>query len=522
MSSYQPPTENLPEFNSAVFDSANTESLSLSKAQSLFLGRTGTPTSVATTTTFTNDIYANSIRVGRGGAIANTNVSLGGTISSSANYCTTIGSGTSAQNSNATCIGYGSQALNNYSTAIGSNASATGANQIVLGTATETVYCVGTASNTSLVATSNITVAGLTVGATNVASTTFNTILGVNACGGSGTGVIAFASGNTCIGNLAGSKITSTTFSTFVGYQAGQNTTGGANSNTGIGQGSLSNNTNGYNHTAVGYNSGVSSTGLNNTVSIGLQAKASGNYGCSLGVNATSAASGLSIGSGSTTGASSGINGVAIGSGATTGAAATGNGIAIGYQSSAAADSVAIGVGATATANQVVLGGTADTVVCKGTTANGSIQLAGGLVLQTGAYGTIASNMLGYSITIGGASVAVATTAVNLCSITPIPVGVWIINYTTTITSAGSSSFNAFQMGVSTVNANFANLISPSGFYISYATESSSVAGTFVRSGSFTYTNATGSSATLYILVQLGVLTGTFTGVATSYLTRIA
>ena len=56
MSSSQPPVEALSQFNSAVFKTANASSISLSKAQSLFLGRVGNPVSVAQSTTFTGNV----------------------------------------------------------------------------------------------------------------------------------------------------------------------------------------------------------------------------------------------------------------------------------------------------------------------------------------------------------------------------------------------------------------------------------------------------------------------------------
>ena len=56
MASYQPPVEALNQFNSEVFKTANASSISLSKAQSSFLGRVGNPVSIAQSTTFTGTV----------------------------------------------------------------------------------------------------------------------------------------------------------------------------------------------------------------------------------------------------------------------------------------------------------------------------------------------------------------------------------------------------------------------------------------------------------------------------------
>lgn len=53
---YQPPIENLSQFNSTVFKPTN---LSQIQASSLYLGRVGNPTSVATSTTFTGSLIGN-------------------------------------------------------------------------------------------------------------------------------------------------------------------------------------------------------------------------------------------------------------------------------------------------------------------------------------------------------------------------------------------------------------------------------------------------------------------------------
>jgi len=129
MAVYQPPTENLSKFNSAVFNSANTESLSLSKAQTLFLGRTGNPTSIASATVFNNSITA-------GSGLFNGNVNLQsnqlqlGNIKLSSNptydYINFTSSFTAGNQSNSIAIGTGTTSVSANSIAIGQDCKATG------------------------------------------------------------------------------------------------------------------------------------------------------------------------------------------------------------------------------------------------------------------------------------------------------------------------------------------------------------------------------------------------------------
>ena len=646
MSSKIPPIPSFTGINyNPAFFTSPTSYITLTYANANYLRRVGSPTSVASNTTFTGlltvsqDSYFNSVRIGRGGATGNTNVSLGGTIGTTSNNCTSVGNTATTTNSYATAIGADSQALNNYSTALGYAASSTGvgstaigynstasANQISLGTSSETVLCKGTASNTSLIATSNITVAGLTVGTSNASlypGAVGNTLFGVSA----GTAINnAAADHNTLIGNTAGSAITSGARNTAVGFE------------------SLNANQASNDNTAVGYNAlklYKGQTGFTSSTAFGSNALSkieSGGYACAFGTNALLNATGTSnnaFGANAGVSITTGIANIFIGGDYPVGGSpANGNKIAtgdnnvfIGQEPICASttnsnsiilgtkctitgnNAVAIGYQVSAGANEIVLGGTSQTVFCKGTgtsiTASGAISAAGavtttsvggmsarvynideynatantpyvGALLQQGAIGSLriynnkaggttpvatelyistmtaakvsvdsmvitstdiqmklpitlqttyasapSSAQLGYSVTIGGGSTNVPTgTATSICGITPIPVGVWIINYTSTLTSAAAASFNGFQMGISTTTG-FGGLINPSGFQISAATESFSGADTSVKSGSFTYTNATGSSATLYVIVQLAILTGTFTGVATAYLTRI-
>ena len=56
MADYFPPTENLPSFNSSVFYTDTGAGISQAQADLLYLGRTGTPNSVASATSFAGSI----------------------------------------------------------------------------------------------------------------------------------------------------------------------------------------------------------------------------------------------------------------------------------------------------------------------------------------------------------------------------------------------------------------------------------------------------------------------------------
>ena len=369
MAASQPPTENLPAFNSTVFKDANTESLSLSKAQSLFLGRTGNATSVATTTTFTSDIYANSIRVGRGGATASTNVSLGGTIGTTANNCTSVGGTAQTNNSYATAIGYAAQALNNYSIAIGYSASSTGANQVVIGTAAETMYCVGNgltnSTGASLIATADIFVNG-----------TIRAGMGVN-----GTLTTPATSQQTAFGVGALVANNTTAGSTAFGYNALKLYTGQSTftTPTAFGSNALSKLVIGGYACAFGTNALLNATGTSNNA-----------FGANAGVSITTGIANVFIGGDYPVGGgtpnkntiSTGDNNVFVGQEPTCASTGTSNSIILGAKCTITGNNaVAIGYQVSAGANEIVLGGTGQTVLAKGTgtsiTASGAISAVG-------------------------------------------------------------------------------------------------------------------------------------------------
>jgi hypothetical protein len=60
MATYFPPTENLPIFDSAVFEAANSVGISAAEAAALYLKRTGVATSIASSTSFSAEVAATS------------------------------------------------------------------------------------------------------------------------------------------------------------------------------------------------------------------------------------------------------------------------------------------------------------------------------------------------------------------------------------------------------------------------------------------------------------------------------
>ena len=691
MSASQPPTENLSAFNSSVFKDANTESLSLSKAQSLFLGRTGTPNSTASGTTFTGALNVNgttttqgltvnsgTIDMVNGSIVVNgntgvrivgiasqntgsqNNISIGhnssssgvydvsvgnyancqtGTsyctaigysanVNSSLSYATAVGSNASCSATNSTALGYGASASIGTSTALGSNSTAsangataigygaiaTGTSQIVLGRATETVYCPGTAANTSLVATKNITVNGCSVGqhpTLNV--TTGNTVLGVDC----GRVISTNANNNTLIGNSAGYNISNGFHNTHCGFNTGYAITTGS-SNTSLGYNSY-NTGNFSNSTAVGESTVI---GASNSTAVGAssQAQAFGSTAIGSGAVATLAnqimlgtatetvylpgsaglksldasanilVAGIGIGIGSnaigaanifigkgTAGVGAGSNNTIIGRnnyGATStagtantflgasggqnisgiinnatvigantyssttsydgitvlgagGGVAGVNATAIGYGSQAnAAGSTAIGYNAVATlANSIVLGTSSNTVYCHGTsTTNGALQLAGGLVLQS-TYGTIASNMIGYTIspakTTANPLLATNGTVSNLYSFT-VPLGVWLLIYQVYFTSTNTLTVTFVNSTMALTSTGSNGFQTTSGQMVRNATETFNNVAQSQSGSSCVIVNTTAPFTLYYNVGAIYSGIGSLTAAGSYSLTRIA
>jgi hypothetical protein len=343
---------------------------------------------------------------------------------------------TGATFSNSTALGAGTTITGNFATAIGNSSSAT-ANQVVLGTASETVYCPGTTANGSLVASKDILINGVRAGlgnSTDITCSAFgrdalftlsaidtdnnNSAFGRNALKlfnrtNSGT---SFAGNNTAIGTFSLGNITTGFRNTGCGTYALGNTTGG---------GVLPLST-GLRNTGCGYAAGfnLSSAASDNTL-IGCVRDGS-SY--TTGSNNTLIGSQIIFGAGGTT-VNSGVGG-STALGAFTSFANFSNTTVIGGGISTGSP------GAIATAsNQIMLGRATETVICPGTSSNNSITLSGGITLQTAYSAAPSANQLGFqvsNISTGGFAIASFTTATptNISAGISLATGVWCIEYT--------------------------------------------------------------------------------------------
>ena len=555
MSVYQQPTENLIAFNSSVFKKANSTSLTLSQAQALFLGRTGTPSSTATATTFSGTINgltlaanSNGTRIGTGSGLGNQGLSMlmvgdsllcgntpsytnnnvmvgenmgngsdlifntfvginiyktgsgypvGNTIMGyntsnklGGNYSTALGYASAFNNSvggdNNVSVGYNSLYNNTTGTknvAVGYNAFNTGTiynnstalgastvvagnqavaigylatasdNQIVLGTATETVYCVGTAGGTSLRTTANIIVNGISVGIGS------GVISDANIYIGRGNGSEGAGGSNTICGrNTYGALLTAGAGNTYYGTGSGQNLT------TIISQGTI-----------IGSACYTSTTSYNNVSCLG--------YGCSIG----------------------------------------------------AVNSTAIGYTATTTiANQIMLGTSAETVYCSGIPTTGStpytsLVLSSGIQLQTAYPAVPSSTMLGYRLSNSASPFAVAGssiisgTVVNFAPVGGIVLtsGTWSINFTLELLVATAiTTATAQTIYVSTASAGaYSTRVPACGSTRIHTTYTYAIGDTPAFSGSFSYYTASGAS--LYPVFILTFTGGSFSGTGYYTATRI-
>jgi hypothetical protein len=107
MTSYQAPIEDLREFNNAVFKEANSTTLTLSKANSLYLGRTGVASSTASSTTFSGSIVTSDNLSVNGLTVGQSSVATGNTLLG-------VSAGAAINNvlgTNNTLIGYGAGPL---------------------------------------------------------------------------------------------------------------------------------------------------------------------------------------------------------------------------------------------------------------------------------------------------------------------------------------------------------------------------------------------------------------------------
>jgi hypothetical protein len=229
-----------------------------------------------------NGDNASNTAVGTGAIINTTALVTGGTIIGhgakiTGNNSTALGDAASVVGSFGTAIGSGATAGTN-STAIGAGATTSGENQIVLGTSIATVYCPGTSSTTSLVATKNIMVNGISVGIGSNAIGDANIYIG-RGNGGDGAG-----SNNTIVGRNSYSALaTAGIYNTYLGAGSGINLTSLISQSTIIGGNCYTSGTSYNNVSCLGYNCQI---GGANSTAIGYNAATTIANQISLGSNA--------------------------------------------------------------------------------------------------------------------------------------------------------------------------------------------------------------------------------------------
>lgn len=405
--SYQPPTENLTEFNSSVFKTANESTLTLSEAQALFLGRTGTPSSTATSTTFNGVINVGglilsssgnsgnksayfstyttprlrAVNIGSLTSLADDSTCIGYSASASGYHSVAVGRSASSGGDTSTAIGSSSSASGVKSTAIGSGATTSVANEIVLGTETEYVSCPGTsATNGSLIAAADIYVNGVRAGKGNTADVN-NTCFGRDALFTASTSINNSAFGRDALKLCSGTSATSGFGNSAFGSFSLQALTTGTR-NVGIGTFSLGQSgatalNTGNRNTGCGYAAGyiITGAGSDNTY-VGCHRESS-TY--TAGSTNTFVGSQSILGPGNNTlltvNASTSL-------GAFTSVGGFSNSTAIGGGTSAAIP------GAVCTAaNQIMLGRSTETVECVGTVSSISLKTARNLSINGKVFG---------------------------------------------------------------------------------------------------------------------------------------
>ena len=568
MASYEKPTANLAAFNNLVFTDANDESLTLSKAKSLFLGRTGTPNSTATVTTFTGDINADNLYstninnatliesnyydrnlAAYSGGYCNlfTNaedvdtIQIGSTVSTTdlrgselnvTATTTTFSNATNITNLSSTNITNSNDIFSNlYLRNLASSNSgfcelftnAESTDAIEIGNTNSSTYLRGqavyiTATTTNI--TNDIYVNGVRAGAGKyrpVADVSMNTCFGRDALGATLTGIM-----NTAFGNTALAALNTGSDNTAVGNKALNALTSGIR-NVAVGANSLVAITTGSRNTSVGQATGqlLATTASDNTFTgyIAGGATTSGQSNTYLGANA---------GSNYTTGSfNTHIGGFAGHTANSTVSSTT----LIGYKAlSNFASSTAIGggnattAGATCTAaNQIMLGRTTEFVECAGTDAtNGSLKLNGGLILQSTYSSTPSSNMLGFRITLSAVAISTITSLTSLTfGSLALTAGVWSLDYTvelsagTAVTATAQSFYFSNASGAS---ATYSTRIANTGTTRIHSSNSYASGDTPAFSGGGMY--YTSSAITLYPAVLINY-TGTLTGTGWASATRI-
>ena len=190
---------------------------------------------------------------------------------------------------------------------------------------------------------------------------------------------------------------------------------------------------------------------------------------------------------------------------------------------SAATGGTTINYGASSLANQITLGTINEYVTCKGTTANGSLQLASNLRLQTAYTASPAATMLGQQITGSTSGITFVTgVGTGTANITTIPLpsgGVWCIDYSvelTVNTTAMTASIQSLYCSLTSAGT-FATRINNSGITRTHSSITYAINDNPVFSGSFIY--YVNAATMVYPVFSVTTTAGTGTITGTGYYT---
>ena len=542
MASYEKPTANLAAFNNLVFTDANDETLTLSKAKSLFLGRTGTPNSTAVTTTFTGDInvdnlysdninnatviqsnYYNRNLAAYSGGYCNlfTNaddldtIQIGSTVSTTelrgselnvTATTTTFSNATNITNLSSTNITNSNDIFSNlYLRNLASSNSgfcelftnADSADKIEIGSTVSTSFLKGAAVNiqsTTTTITNDIFVNNIRAGKGNTADVN-NTCFGRDALFTASTSINNSAFGRDALKLCSGTASTSGYANSAFGAFSLQALTTGIR-NVGIGTFSLGQSgaplNTGNRNTGCGYASGFMFSGVaSDNTYIGCHRD---NFPYTQGSTNTLVGSQSIL----TTGGNVLVNvNASTTLGAFTSLGGFSNSTAIGGGTSAAVP------GAVCTAaNQIMLGRTSETVYCPGVPTTGSttytsLVLSGALQLQTAYSIAPTANMLGYRVvTTGTAVVLTSTTTSNLVNVS-VPVGVWNVSYSVSVTVTSGGNVTAQNIVFSATTASTTALSTICGQSKTHSSETYATNDVYIVSNSVEY--QTTSATNIYL-----------------------
>lgn len=471
MSSYRPPSEDITEFNSSLF---NTPQINLTQAQAdlLYLSKTKNDTSTATTTTFSGSINAASFTTSGSGALFTRNI-----------FSTSNTAGHEifgAMTTGGTLTIGGTLSTNNI------RGVTTFPQRVVAGTSFNLYPTLGT----------NNTVIGNTTASTSlVAGSAENVIIGTSNIG---AGLTSTGINNVLIGRAGGINSTNSNI-----VSIGNGVNGRGDNGVFIGTGVTSSGIGNWN-VLIGNNATATSSGNNPAagVAVGYQTSVSGNNGICVGFNSKSN--------------STGNENMAVGSSALITAGTGINNIAFGYQATVNANisnSVAIGASAVASvSNTIVLGTASETIYIPN-----RIQFTP----STYSFPFASTQQLGYYLTNTGTGQSVTSaTQTSILTTSSIPVGVWRVDFSVkNTTGATGGTITAAQSYIATSAASTTPLAFTGALVRAHVTETYVTGDIQIITSSFTLQVSTAQTYSLTILRTFAA--GTFTFIGECSFTRL-